>query len=367
MKADRLLAIMLHLQNEGKITTKALAERLEVSDRTICRDMEALSAAGIPVYADRGPHGGWALSEGYRNRLTGMTQQELLSLLLAKPTVALVDLGVGADFESAFQKVLAASPESLRQYAGQLRDRIHIDGTAWHATIEKVPLLSVVKQAIWSCRKLAVEYPEPPSNNPDQAPLRNAPPGRTPDGRTIAAAYEGDGSRTAAALRTAGAFEGSAGGTCRVVEPLGLVAKRSIWYMVARAGADIVYYRVSRLIRAELLAETFERPDNFDLAHCWEQVTEQFLASRLYSRVQLKLREEFLPHLPPERRARMLRCSRRLPDGWLEAELEFRSPQAARAAVFALAPNVEVLGPPELRRELLDAAEAIIEQYGQKV
>jgi predicted DNA-binding transcriptional regulator YafY len=310
------------------MTTRELAAHLEVSERTICRDMEALSAAGIPVYADRGPLGGWTLSDGYRTRLTGMTQQELLSLLLARPSGALKDLGIGSDFESAFRKVLAASPESLREYAGKLQERIHIDGTAWHARLDPVPYLAAVQEAVWNCRKLAIQYSLPSHSGGADAAGQNE-----------------------------GGFEG-------VVCPLGLVAKRSIWYVVAQTGADTVFYRVSRLLEVRVLDETFERPAGFDLAGYWEQAAEQFAASRWTCRVRLRVKEEMLPHLPPERRARLV-TSRTLPDGWIEAEIEFRTWGEARATAFALGPNAEVLEPAELRAELLEAAKAIVEMYGE--
>jgi predicted DNA-binding transcriptional regulator YafY len=255
-----------------------------------------------------------------------MTQQELLSLLLARPSGALKDLGIGSDFESAFRKVLAASPESLREYAGKLQERIHIDGTAWHARLDPVPYLAAVQEAVWNCRKLAIQYPLPPH-----------------------------GGRAGASGRNEGGFEG-------VVCPLGLVAKRSIWYVVAQTGEDTVFCRVSRLLEVHVLDETFERPAGFDLAGYWEQAAEQFAASRWICRVRLRVKEEMLAHLPSERRARLV-TSRARPDGWIEAEIEFRTLGEARAMAFALGSSAEVLEPAELRAELHAAAEAMVALY----
>jgi len=314
VKADRLLSILLLLQNQGKMTTRELAERLEVAARTVCRDMEALSAAGVPVYAERGPHGGWTLTEGYRTKLTGMRPQEVMALLLNKPTGLLHDLGIGSDFEQAFQKLVAASPDHLRRYAEELQSRLHIDGNAWFKALESYPFLAVVQEAVWSCRKLRMKYPLP----------------RGP--------YEG------------------------IVEPLGLVAKRNVWYFVARAGGEPAFFRVSRLEEAQLLDETFERPAGFDLAAYWEQASEAYVSGRLEYRLVARLREDALLALPPGQQARLI-TTRPEPGGWLEAELEFRSYDAALAAMLSLGDRAEVLEPVQLRAGLLAAAQRVAALY----
>lgn len=158
VRADRLLSILLLLQNHGKMTSRELARRLEVSERTIFRDMEALCTAGIPVYADRGSTGGWALTEGYRTRLTGMKAQELMSLLLMNSSSLVDDLGLRGEFDSACLKLLAASPAELRRDAEVARERIHVDGAGWHQTSESSTYLPVVQEAVWEERTLRIEY-----------------------------------------------------------------------------------------------------------------------------------------------------------------------------------------------------------------
>ncbi|MCD1258396.1 WYL domain-containing protein [Paenibacillus athensensis] len=315
MKADRLLSLLLLLQNHGKMTTRELAARLEVTPRTVCRDMEALSAAGIPVYAERGPHGGWTMTEGYRTKLTGLRPQEVMALLLNKPSSLLRDLGIGPDFDLAYQKLVASSPAHLRHYAGELQNRLHIDGNAWFKALESYPFLATVQEAVWSCRKLWMKYPLP----------------RGP--------YEG------------------------IVEPLGLVAKRNVWYFVAGLEGELAFFRVSRLEEAELLEDTFQRPDDFDLSAYWERASTAYVNGRLAYRLKARLREEAFSLLPPGQKARLHATVCEL-DGWLTSELEFRSYDAALAAMLSLGNRVEVLEPAELREGLRAAALSVAALYG---
>ncbi|MDF2959963.1 MAG: YafY family transcriptional regulator, partial [Paenibacillus sp.] len=160
MRAERLLSILLCLQSYGKMTTRQLAEKVEVSERTITRDMEALSAAGIPIYALRGAAGGWSLSEGYRTNLTGLKAEEVQSLLLMNPSGIMNDLGLRSDFEGAFLKLLASLPPALRRDAEFMRERIHVDGAGWHQSEETFPYLAIVQEAIWEEKKLLIYYPK---------------------------------------------------------------------------------------------------------------------------------------------------------------------------------------------------------------
>src|SRR5215831_19484567 len=186
MRADRLLSILLLLQVHRRITAGELARRLEVSERTIHRDMEALSTAGISVVADRGVGGGWSLLDEYRTNLTGLNRAEIRALFLGGPGRLLADLGLEKASDAALIKLLAALPSANRSDAEYIRQRIHIDISGWHRPDESIPFLPVLQEAIWRDRKLAMTY-----------------------GR---------------------------GGGCdpvdRLVDPLGLVAKGSVWYLV---------------------------------------------------------------------------------------------------------------------------------------
>ncbi len=205
MRADRLLSILLLLQTRGRITAGRLAEMLEVSERTIYRDLDALSAAGIPVYAERGPGGGCALTDGYRTNLTGLTETEIRTLFVPGVHGPLADLGLGRVLEDALLKLMAALPSVHRHDAQRVRQRLLLDAAGWFRGEEPVPYLHTVQEAIWQDRALMLTY-------------------RRPDGVN----------------------------TERLVDPYGLVAKASIWYLVAldRAAAEMRVFRVSRITEA---------------------------------------------------------------------------------------------------------------------
>ena len=201
MRADRLISILLLLQIHRRLTSHELAERLEVSDRTIHRDMEALGIAGIPVLAERGTGGGWSLIEGYRSNLTGLSEAEVKALFLTRPAGLLSDLGLDKASEAGLIKLQASLPLPHQRDATFAQERIHIDLTGWNNTKEAVPILPILFEAVWNERKLKITYQR--------------------------------------------------GGDCdaveRLVDPLGLVAKGSAWYLVASVEDSLRSYRVSRI------------------------------------------------------------------------------------------------------------------------
>nr|WP_240463788.1 WYL domain-containing protein [Paenibacillus apiarius] len=314
VRADRLLSILLLLQNHGKMTSRELARRLEVSERTIFRDMEALCTAGIPVYADRGSTGGWALTEGYRTRLTGMKAQELMSLLLMNSSSLVDDLGLRGEFDSACLKLLAASPAELRRDAEVARERIHVDGAGWHQTSESSTYLPVVQEAVWEERTLRIEY------------------------------------------------ERHDGLVTRTIHPLGLVAKRSVWYVVADTDGGLRSYRLSRVRHAELLEEAFARPAGFDLAAYWEQSTAQFQSSLPRYPARVRLNDRLLPRFTRERYVKVLHT---VPadDGWSEADVEFDTLDSAAEMILGFGSFMEAIAPAELRSRVISEAKAILARY----
>ncbi|MGZ7444623.1 helix-turn-helix transcriptional regulator [Paenibacillus sp. TH7-28] len=319
MRADRLLAILLLLQNRGKMSSRHLAKELEVSERTIGRDMEALSTAGIPVYAERGSQGGWMLAESYRTNLTGMRPEEIVSLLLTSHNELLGDLGIQGHFQTAYQKLLAASPAPVRQDAELIRQRIHIDGAGWHASGEAFPWLSAVQEAVWAQRKLRIRY------------------------RKDDVAVE------------------------RTLLPLGLIAKRSVWYLAAAQedGGEMRTYRISRLEDAQLLAETFERPADFDLAEYWEQSTADFKSRLPRYPARVNVKEPRLDRLRRERYTKVLHVEKPDEQGFVKADIEFETLESACEIVLAYGPEVEVLEPPELRERVKREAEAVFRLYSE--
>src|SRR5206468_1041418 len=228
MRADRLLSALLLLQANGRLTSRELARRLEVSERTMHRDMEALSASGVPVFAMRGSRGGWQLDEGWRTQVPGLDEAELRAFLMAQPQVVGDERLVHAA-ERALAKLTAALPVSLREKAASIRQRLHVDTTRWYGTIENLSMLPVVQDAVSRDRKLKIVYRR--------------------EGHDV---------------------------TERTVDPLGLVAKGSVWYLVAHTPRGFRTYRVSRIREAKLLDEPCERPPDFDLAAYWKSSTAQF-------------------------------------------------------------------------------------------
>lgn len=324
MRAGRLLSILLFLQTRGQMTAQELAGELEVSVRTIYRDVESLSAAGVPVYADRGPAGGYRLLNGYRTRLTGMTTEEAESLFLAGMPGQAAELGLGSVLAAAQLKLLAALPPELRERAGSIRERFLLDAPGWFKEQETPPHLATVAGAVWNQRRVAVRYRRWNNSEVD-----------------------------------------------RMLEPLGLVLKNAVWYLIAAGSGDARTYRVSRILDLELLDDRFERPEGFDLAAHWE------IASQ---RVQETLwRGEAVVRLSPHglRMAFLLGpvVSRALQDavpeadehGWVTVTLPIETNQHALHAILQLGPDAEVLEPLELREMFARAAAGLARMYSAHV
>ena len=229
MRADRLLSILLLLQAHGRLSAGALADRLEVSRRTVCRDLDALGAAGVPVVTDRGPNGGAYLLGGYRTDLTGLTEPELEALLAFGGQGPAADLGLGVELDQASRKLAVAAGPSR---AGRLQERILVDGDRWFRTASVPPHLARVQDALWSDRRLRLRY-------------------RRGLDRVVD----------------------------RTVEPYGLVCKAGTWYLLAGVGGQPRVYRVSRIEDAELTEEGFERPAGFDLRAAWTAQVGNFKSS----------------------------------------------------------------------------------------
>lgn len=231
MRADRLLSILLLLQIERRITTAELARRLEVSDRTIHRDMDALSAAGVPVVAARGTGGGWFLLDEYRTDLTGLSEAESQTLFLTTPTRLIADLGLARAASGALIKLRAALPRQQQPGAEDVRQRIHIDAAGWRQTEGALPAMPVLQEALWGNQRLWIRYR------------------RSDDSESE-----------------------------RTLDPLGLVAKGNLWYLIAASEGEIRTYRVSRIVAATLLDHPVTRPAGFDLAGYWAQSSREFLS-----------------------------------------------------------------------------------------
>lgn len=319
MRADRLLSLLLLLQNRGRMTAPELAAELEVSVRTVYRDIEALGASGVPVRADRGPDGGYSLLDGYRTRLTGLTEDEAGSLALATVPGAAAELGLGADLATARLKLEAALPAGLGDRARRVQERFHLDADAWFRDPEPVPHLATLAEGVWRQRVLRVHYRR----------------------------WKGE--------------------VHRELEPLGLVLKGGIWYLVARSGADVRTYRVGRVLSAELLAARFERPAGFDLADHWRRSARRLEDMRLQGEALLRLSPAGLALLPAKFGAEGRRAAEGAgePDeeGWVTVTLPVEAPKVAVHDVLGLGAETEVLGPAPLRAAVAEAVAALASRY----
>lgn len=319
MRADRLFSIVLLLQSHRQLTSRDLAGRLEVSARTIHRDMEALSGAGVPVIAERGTGGGWSLMGEYRTNLTGLNEAEIQSLFVSKPSRLLADLNLEKAAEGAFLKLLAALPSVYRRGAEHARQRIYVDVTGWNRAEEAVPLLHVLQEAVWQERRVRMLY----GRGECDAPLE------------------------------------------RTVDPLGLVAKGSVWYFVAGTdGGEVRSYRVSRVQDVELLDEQITRPADFDLAAFWEQSSAQFRAHLPEYRVRVRVRQEIVARMPYAGRfARIERVGEPDAEGWVEVALRFDVEEMACEYALGFGTQLEVLEPATLRERVLAAAQNVVAFY----
>ena len=320
MRASRLVSLLLLLQSRGGQTAAELARELEVSVRTIHRDVDALSASGVPIYADRGPHGGIRLVDGYRTRLTGMTADEAEALFLSGLPGPAAELGLGTVVAAARLKVLAALPTELRARASRLVERFHLDAAAWYHADEPVPLLGPLSEAVWESQRIQIGYDR--------------------------------GDKT----------------VDRVLEPLGVVLKAGVWYVVAGADGQPRTYRASRVTRVTPLDERFERPADFDLAAFWTESSAAY--ERDTPRIGVTLR------IAPHRLSRLNgvitdkpfgtleRLDRPDPDGWFHVRVTLDWPNEVVSRILAVGPDCELLEPVELRDQIAAQARRVAGHYG---
>ncbi len=322
MRADRLLSILLMLQSHGRLTAGQLAERLEVSERTIYRDLDALSTAGVPVYAERGPNGGCALAEGYRTSLTGLSEQEIHSLFISASEGPLGDLGLDGVLQAAVLKLLAALPSAHRSDAERVRQRFMLDPAGWFRAEEPVPHLPALQTAVWQDLRVDLVY-----------------------------------------IRRDGSM-----GTRRAA-PYGLVAKASIWYLVAATDEGMRTYRVSRIREVRLTDEHFTRPDDFDLGAYWRAWCSAFEASLWHYPAVLRFSPEIVPVLPQtfgEGIFRQIESAIPDEDGWITLPITFDTYESARGMVLGFGSLVEVVEPDELRAGVIEVAARIVAAYAAR-
>ncbi len=321
MRADRLVSLVLLLRQRGQLSAATLARELEVSTRTVMRDIEALSVAGVPVYAERGRHGGFALLPGFRTELTGLNHDEAIALLAAGSGRGDQVFGLGSALASAMLKVVDTLPESHRDTAAGLAERLLIDPEtdllSHRLVTEEVPDTTMiqVRRAVLAGHKLRIHY---------------AATDQTPQWRTV--------------------------------DPIGLVTVRDRGYLLAtRSGADRTY-RLSRVLAAAELPEPAQRPNRVDLDRVWRERCAQFLSGgdqiTVLVRVNPARREDLLST------ALAVRAEEPDADGWLRLEVTFQDSRHAEWALWQLSTDAEALAPRSLRTSLRNRAAAIATCYG---
>ncbi|MBO0885227.1 MAG: WYL domain-containing protein [Mycobacterium sp.] len=312
MRADRLLRILFRLQGQGVVPASTLARELEVSTRTIRRDMEALSVAGIPVYSIRGGAGGWALVDDYRTSLTGLSTSEALAMIVGQPRGLLTDLGLDDPGEDLVLKLLAAIAPAARERAEHARARIHVDPDLYWEPITNnpAPVLRQLLAASWDNRILELRY-------------------------------------------------GSNRRTVRV-GPLGLVRKGTRWYLIGQARDEVRTYRISRIHNLIVTENTFTRPTDFNLAAHWRESQQAYASSFGSYPIRLRLRGEAITRAGWAY-ARSKTLAEPDAEGWVEAQFDTEDWDGAIGLVGSLGADVIVLTPDQLRQTALAHAARFLE------
>lgn len=315
MRASRLLSILFSLQARGTLTAAAMAAELEVSERTIHRDIDQLSAAGIPVIADRGRSGGFKLADGFRTQLTGFTTSEAETLFLAGLPGPAAELGLADLMTMARAKLLAALPAGAD--AERVATRFHLDAAGWFRATDAVTLLPTVARAVWNAQWLECRY------------------GNAKEARKVA--------------------------------PLGLVLKAGVWYLVAQSGATVRTYRVGRIADAKVLDERFARPPRFDLAAWWTRSARDYEASNYRGTAVVRLSPQgraLTEMLGPYVVDAVARTARK-PDrkGWVRCTIPVESIAFSVRELMRLGADVEVVAPVDLRLAMTRALRETLRGY----
>ena len=319
MRASRLLSILILLQLRGRLSAETLAREFEVSTRTIYRDIDQLSAAGVPVYAERGRAGGFALLDGYRTRLTGFTPGEADALLLTGIGRAAADLGLDADLTTARRKLLASLPAGTGASAQKVGDRFHLDPGGWYNRDQRLDMLPTLAASVWAEVRIRIRY------------------------------------------------ESWKDVVTREVDPLGLVLKGGAWYVVAAVRGQARTYRVSGIQTLDVLEERFERPPNFDLVGFWTAWVRDFEDRILQDKAVVRLSPlglRLLDEVSPAA-GQAARAAAPPPDldGWVRVEIPVEPAAYAVRQFLQIGAEIEVVEPPELREALAAESRRIAARY----
>lgn len=321
MRASRLLSILILLQVRGRVSAADLAAEFEVSVRTIYRDVDQLSAAGVPVYAERGRSGGFQLLDGYRTRLTGFTPSEAHALLLAGIGSAAADLGLGEDLAAAQLKLMASLPAESGAGAQRVSARFHLDPAQWYTRVENIPYLPELARAVWEERRIRIRY------------------------------------------------ESWKGEVARTLDPLGLVLKGGFWYLVAASKNQPRTYRASNILYLAITEAPSRRPARFSLARYWKDWAAAFEKRLMRERARVRLSPKgvkMLREVSPAA-ADIIDAAALVPeaDGWIEADIPIETVEHATTQIMRLGAEAKVLEPASLREAVRTRAKAIAALYAR--
>jgi predicted DNA-binding transcriptional regulator YafY len=323
MRASRLLTIMMLLQARGRLSAETLAEELEVSVRTVYRDVDQLSASGVPIYAETGRNGGFELLDGWRTRLTGLTAAEAQALFLSGLPGPAAQLGLGNAMATAELKLLAALPADWQHEATRISARFHLDPQGWFQPADQEEHLKTIAEAVWAEKRLAVRY------------------------------------------------ESWKATADRVLEPLGLVLKGGTWYMVAMRDGMVRTYRLANIRALSVTGESFRRPDNFDLPRFWAEAMVRFAQDIYVGEAEVRasaLGVARLKEMGPV--VRLAIEAREWPadaDGWTRLIIPTEDLAFSVRELSKIGPELEVLSPAELRAGVADIARRMAELYAQDI
>ncbi len=323
MRADRLLSILMLLQARGKMTAQELAGQLEVSERTIYRDVEALCVSGVPIYTERGPGGGFALLDRYRTNLTGMKEEELRALLMLDVPAPIKTLGIGQDLQSALLKLSASLPASSRMQQGWVQQRLYLDWSWWFQEEGPAPFLLTLQQAVWEDRQMRISY-------------------HSHLGIDVSEVQ---------------------------VAPYGLVSKAGAWFLVAAREGGMRVFPIIELVDVQETGQTFQRRPDFNLALFWQNNCLQSEQARRSYLARVRVSPEMVSYLPwffgHSVREWMERAEPPDERGWRTLTMPFKSLEDARGRLLSLGCGVEVLEPEALRCSLGDYAQQIVKLYSK--
>jgi predicted DNA-binding transcriptional regulator YafY len=316
MRADRLISIMMHLQRKGRMTARELAQLLEVSERTIYRDIDALSAAGVPIYADAGHSGGFSLPRDYRTQVDGLTTPEIHALFLQMNEQPFKQLGIGQSLNSALLKIFNTLTERHRVDAEWIQQRVFLDRDGWQRNREQVAFMQAVQQSVWEQRQAVIVYTD----------------------------------------RLGRKAEGT-------LDSYGLVLKAGMWFVVGRAWEDTRAFRVARFESFRLTDRSFERPPQFRLESFWREWVEEYETRRFQYRTTVEAAAEALPRISAMHGIVAVTQAAAGRKGWKRAHISFENQSAALSAILAQGDQALVVAPKELRDGIREHAARLLNYY----